>query len=414
MQRVLSILLAALLIAGLVACAQIDPIPEKVFDPGQDSGSADFGLLLAFGDAWAAGFQNNGLSESRQIRSVAAQVARQMGKLPLSRGTTTPEVNDFVIPGFSDPGTPGTVWLVSLSPPTLEPIPVPGVPVNTLYPVPYNNLGIPGATLRDLIVTVTLPANPSFDLVLRGQGAALIQAVALEPSFVVLWAGTWDVLQAVVLGLPPTSKSAFDSDYRTIVQTLMNPPVEAQIAAANVVDVLELPFVTTVPPIVVDSTGTPVMIGGQLVPLIGPDGPLSLTDKVTLTAIPLLKQGIGIPVPIGTGAPLPAQVVLNAVEQDEIRQAVVDYNDVIATVAADKQFPVIDANAWLTGAGEGIVVGGVDFTTDFITGGLISLDGIHPTDLGQALLANRSIETINAWYGSSIPIMNLTTVTAEN
>ena len=55
MQRVLSVLLTALMIAGL-GCASIDPIPEEVFDPNQDSGSADFGVLLAFGDAWVAGF----------------------------------------------------------------------------------------------------------------------------------------------------------------------------------------------------------------------------------------------------------------------------------------------------------------------------------------------------------------------
>jgi hypothetical protein len=300
------------------------------------------------------------------------------------------------------------VQLVGLDPPTVEPIPDPGAPVNVLYPAPYNNLGIPAATLHDLIVTLTSSSNPSFDLVLRGQGSALIQAAGLEPSFVMLWAGTWDVLQAVVRDLPPTSASAFESDYRTIVQTLVNSPVEAQLVAANVVDVLELPFVTTVPPVVVDSTGNPVLIGGQPVPLIGPDGMLSPTDKVTLTAIPLLEQGVGIPLPHGLGVPLPGIVVLGTEEQDAIRQAVDGYNAVIKEVAADYRFPVVDANGWLAAAVEGITVGGIDFNTDFITGGLISLDGIHPTDLGQALLANRFIEAINAWYGSSIPIINLT------
>jgi len=55
----------------------------------------------------------------------------------------------------------------------------------------------------------------------------------------------------------------------------------------------------------------------------------------------------------------------------------------------------------------GIEIGGVVYTTGFITGGLVGLDGIHRTDLGYAVLANAFIEAINAAYGSAIPLADL-------
>jgi hypothetical protein len=38
---------------------------------------------------------------------------------------------------------------------------------------------------------------------------------------------------------------------------------------------------------------------------------------------------------------------------------------------------------------------------------VIGLDGIHPTDLGSALLANETIRTINKAYGAAIPLVDL-------
>ena len=55
----------------------------------------------------------------------------------------------------------------------------------------------------------------------------------------------------------------------------------------------------------------------------------------------------------------------------------------------------------------GVVVSGVRFTFRYITGGLFSLDGIHPSGLGSALLANTFIESINQKFGARIPPYSL-------
>jgi hypothetical protein len=46
--------------------------------------------------------------------------------------------------------------------------------------------------------------------------------------------------------------------------------------------------------------------------------------------------------------------------------------------------------------------------TQFVTGGIFSLDGIHLTPLGNALLANEFIRAINMKFGSTIPKINAT------
>lgn len=40
-------------------------------------------------------------------------------------------------------------------------------------------------------------------------------------------------------------------------------------------------------------------------------------------------------------------------------------------------------------------------TTDLVTGGLISLDGVHPTSRGYALMASSFLKAIDATYGSN-------------
>ena len=48
----------------------------------------------------------------------------------------------------------------------------------------------------------------------------------------------------------------------------------------------------------------------------------------------------------------------------------------------------------------GVEYDGVPFTTDFITGNTFSLDGIHLTAKGNAVIANYFVDAINAKYGS--------------
>ena len=158
---------------------------------------------------------------------------------------------------------------------------------------------------------------------------------------------------------------------------------------------------------------------GQPVPLVGVDGPLQFGDLVLLTAGPLLATGTGIPAggynyvnPLApsNGQPLPENVILRG---PEIAQTIVELtqmNVAIAIEAAARPYvALVDLHGlFQTLHQDGLVLGGTQYTTDFITGGLFSLDGIHPNDLAHAVIANTLIDAVNARFGASIQRVNPT------
>jgi len=174
--------------------------------------------------------------------------------------------------------------------------------------------------------------------------------------------------------------------------------------------VTAIPFVTTVPPVVVNpATRQPVLINGQTVPLIGPNGPLAANDRVLLTAQAELAQGKGIPPPLGgTGQPLSNSVVLSAAEVQAIQTRADGFNSVIRAVAGERGAALFDVERFFDAVvSDGYDLGGVGFTAAFLTGGLFSYDGVHPTAMGYGIIADELVQAINAKYGSSIPRVKL-------
>lgn len=385
------LLTVALLTAGGTAVAQ-------------STGSADFTRYVAVGDSLTAGFASGGLLAEVQMLSYPALIAGQAG----------------VGSGFEQPlaGAPGIPPLLSLQgfsggSPIIAPRAAnPGPPLNLTLPRPYNNIAVPGFRVGDVLRTVT--GNGIIDLVLRGLGTQIQQAAAQQPTLATVWIGNNDVLAAatsgvVIEGVTLTPIGQFRSDYRTILATLS--AVGADLVVATVPNVTAIPFVNTLPPVLFNpATGQPVIIGGAPVPLIGPNGPLAPGDKVLLTASSLLAQGIGIPLAAGgTGQPLPDSAVLSVSEFQRILDRTVAYNTVIREEAAnfgaslvpvDVIFDQVQADGFPLG-------GGLSYSTDFLTGGLFSYDGVHPTPFGYAVVANAFINVINHDFGASIPRVGL-------
>jgi hypothetical protein len=144
------------------------------------------------------------------------------------------------------------------------------------------------------------------------------------------------------------------------------------------------------------------------VPLLGPSGPLPASTLVTLAASALLAKGDGIPTALGgKGTPLPDEVLLDPSEVAIIRDHVAVNNQSIRDICAAAGIPVFDLNGLLTEvATTGRDIGGVRLTASFLTGGVFGYDGVHPTDLGYAVLANEWIGVINA-NGGSLPLVDL-------
>lgn len=104
----------------------------------------------------------------------------------------------------------------------------------------------------------------------------------------------------------------------------------------------------------------------------------------------------------GVGIPLADKWVLIPSEQLEIKNATDAYNATIASVASSNGLALVDLNAILAQASStGIVFDDYTLNTNLVMGGLVSLDGVHLTARGYALMANKFLEAIDATYGSN-------------
>jgi len=384
---------------------------------------------VALGDSLTAAVEGVCLVERHQNRSYPKLVATQLGisdfQQPLlsERALTSP---------LTGPACLGTV--VAGGAITVGAVSQTGSPRNLSLPRPYDNLGIPGATAADLVdLRVSNPAgntaNLSATVILRNfpggpfeNRSAVDEANLLTPDLVTVWAGNNDVLGAALTGVALegvtlTPVAVFDSKYTQVMTGLRS--TGRTIVALNIPDVAAIAFTTTIPPVVVNpATRQPVLVGGQPVPLLGSRTtstcstapcPLPPDTLVTLGASALLSAGIGIPTALGgTGLPLPdggftppatlnAGALLYADEVALIRQRTTDLNARIASIASANGASVLDIHARFNDmVAHGYDVGGgIVITTSFLTGGLFSADGFHPSNIGYAIVATEIIRHIN-------------------
>jgi hypothetical protein len=123
----------------------------------------------------------------------------------------------------------------------------------------------------------------------------------------------------------------------------------------------------------------------------------------------LTTYGIDTLQTFGTSAgnPIPSAFVLDDVEQTAVRNATTSFNNAMTAKATAKGLAVFDVNSFFARvATNGIITNGVNNTAQFISGNLFSLDGVHLTPRGYAIVANEMIRTINQQYGASIPTLN--------
>ena len=112
---------------------------------------------------------------------------------------------------------------------------------------------------------------------------------------------------------------------------------------------------------------------------------------------------------VGITYPLEDANVLTKTEVAEIKTATTAYNATIKALADKYHLAFVDANTKLVELNKhsGIQYDGVTYTSKFVTGGAFSLDGVHLTGSGYAVIANEFIKAINKTYGSTLPQVNV-------
>ena len=104
----------------------------------------------------------------------------------------------------------------------------------------------------------------------------------------------------------------------------------------------------------------------------------------------------------GISYPLDDRWVLLPAEITEINTAVDGYNQTISNVASANNLALVDVKDILSQAGiTGIQFDQFNLNSSLVFGGLVSLDGIHLTARGYALMANAFLEAIDTTYGSN-------------
>ncbi|HEY3171901.1 MAG TPA: SGNH/GDSL hydrolase family protein [Thermoanaerobaculia bacterium] len=378
-----------------------------------------FHKFVGVGDSLVAGEEGNCLVERHQNRSWVKQVANQLG------------ISDFQQPlisekALSNPltGQPCLGAVISGQTITVGAVSQMGTNQNAALSRPYDNLGFIGSPrIKDFVdLKVSVPGRSGTDniaaVILRNfaggpfEGrSAVDEANSLNPDLVGLWAGNNDVLGAAtsavaIDGVTLTPVAAFEAKYTEVLTGLA--ASGRTIVTFTIPDVAAIPFETTIPPAGLLGPRTTATCST-------PPCPLPAGTLVTLPASSLLAQKIGIPVEAGgTGLPLPdggftppstlnPGVLLYPDEVALIQQRTIDLNAKIRSISAANGAILIDVYTLFNEIkANGYEIGGITLTTSFLTGGLFSADGVHPSQMGYAIIADGVIQALNAAKGSHI------------
>lgn len=141
---------------------------------------------------------------------------------------------------------------------------------------------------------------------------------------------------------------------------------------------------------------------------------------VQLDGNPLTTVGVSVPLGVSEdpAAPFdPASLfspavnvaadaaVLTALELQVLEENVAAYNAIIEErVAQDSRLALYDAAADLADLSDedGLSFGTGSISSEFVFGGGFSLDGVHPTATGYAVIANGIIDTINSEFNAGL------------
>ncbi|MCK9426736.1 MAG: SGNH/GDSL hydrolase family protein [Ignavibacteriaceae bacterium] len=432
------------------------------------SGTASYDRFVTIGNSITAGYQSGALYESAQNYAYGNLIAKQVG-------------SSFAMPIYSDPGTGGRMELTAFnfatSTPTITNNPAVGAPTNLGYAAPYNNLGVPGAILYDVLNATNSqdcgskvfggPANPMFDLILRNSalniGSQFKQAKALNPTLLTVWIGNNDVLGFATSGgaspSSPTASATFDALYRFLADSLKS--LNTKVVVANLPDVTAIPFFNTVgPKLALGAPWTANKAAGSnglyyvkhgvatVDPTVYADSISLLTGKVDLTLVAgswtgylgqptgawyryiAASKGLPLAAVLASIAgldttkafgfhpqnPFPDALTLDADEITTAKTATLNFNTSIDSLARNRGFGFVNVNSFFNAIRAkdytgGTYYGGIKFTTGYISGGLFSLDGVHPSNHAHAIIANEFIKVINTKWGGNIPQVDVASIT---
>ena len=407
-------LAAAALTLAAVGCTDdaVSVLQPKPADP-------IFHTYVALGNSITAGYQSGGINDSTQRESYARLVAKQMQTgyvYPSLAGPgCAPPVVNFQTQARFGGGTSTSCFLRN--------------PASTV--LVQNNVAVPGATSADPTAPTTKASNILTQLFLGGK-TQVQRALDAQPTFVSIWIGNNDALDAAAKGVTVSSTATdaasvavrtalstqgltdtltFVANYKRMMdQLLVRPGLKGILI--GVVQVTQIPLIFNVDSLVAEPTFKAYFDGA-----VGHATVIDTTctgsgkgSLISLGMIQFLKANPTAPLSCKKGSVPGAPAigdffVLDAADQAVFTKTVNRYNSYIAAKADSIGFAYVDPNpllASLKGAPGGIPLVPVLSSPTATFGPYISLDGVHPSGKAHVELAKAIIQAINAKYHTTL------------
>lgn len=442
-------LLIALCTITVVSCK-----PKAEEFPAPSAGPVDFSRFVAIGDGTAGGYANGSLNREAQLQAFPALLAEQFKLVGGAETFHQPLVEAGKSYGFEN-GLPFTTLdlhyvtfcdgKTELFPEEIDSISLIDIALFKIKePGPYNNLGAQGTKMiyanKKSTWTVAFGGSDTYWTKISSSGDATVSmvddAVAQNPTFVSINLGLVDVMRNAKSGGDQdggdddfiTSFPRFrDSLYSIMNRLTKNNTNGLKGCINNLIDLNSYPYVTYIK---YDGLILTQTQADELNSFYSADGfsfhvgrnAYVIDDEAATNGRRRIVEGefILFEIPqdslrcydVGGKLPIRKRWTLVADEVELIQTAIEGYNSILKTAANAYNFALADGNAYMKLAKEETHYQGIPLNTDFITGNQFTLDGLNIGPLSHMLFANSIIGEINIKYGSTIPLINVTTTPA--
>lgn len=393
-------------VVALAACSD----NTKLLGPSTPVGGDIFKSYVAIGNSITAGYQSGGINDSTQRQSYAFLLAGKMG-------------TQYHYAALANPGCPppiaNTQTGARVGGPTA---PACALRIGSSVTDILNNVAVPGARVLDPTSSSTVASNALTTFILGGK-SQVQRALDAHPTFVSIWIGNNDVLEAAasgiivpLAGVSPgivSTQAQFQTSYDAMIQQLVASEPNIKGVLIGVVQVAGIPLLQSGALIfssaaiqagINQAAGQPVTIHSNC------NGSASLVSVPQL--IPLIRSGAHPPLISCQPGVVPGTLVgdlfvLDATEQATLAAAVTGYNNYISTKAAAIGFAYYDPNVLLAAkraTGEIPPFPNLASPTQTF-GTFVTLDGIHPSATAHIAIANELIGVINTKYGTTVKLV---------
>ncbi len=262
------------------------------------------------------------------------------------------------------------------------------------------NLAVSGSDVHSLLydradAPTEMEIDSETDLVLfprQGSQIEIAEQIARHiPAFIACWIGNNDVLSAAISfdrldASQMTPVAEFDTDFAEIVERL--DATGMPLIFANIPDVTNMAF---------------LMNREDLTHFLGSDYGLPEGAFTSIVAMFLIKLGLD-----DGSIVLNPDFVLDAHEVELIQQRIDIFNQIIEEITASYNHPLVDVHTLFHYYSENPPsFFGIPVSERFL-GGLFSLDGVHPSNLGHILIVQAFIKKMNDHFNINIPPVSQT------